>query len=86
MTKEEVRAYHQQQMSEKRLKEAGFSPQHLNPAYVASGGAAGMQKKYKANPSMAPGTFVPGGQVVEVTKTTVTKKVEKKSKGKAKKF
>ena len=77
MSKEEVRAYQQQ----KRLVEAGFA-QPMNPAFLAAGGAIGMDRKYRANPSMMPGNFVPGGQVVEVTKTTVTKKVEKKKKGK----
>ena len=80
MTTEEIHAYQQQQLSEKRLQKAGYPPQPLNPAYLASGGAMGMHKKYKANPSMSPGTFLPGGQVVEVTKTTISKKVEKKSK------
>ena len=84
MSKEEVRAYQQQQMRDKRLVEAGFA-QPMNPAFMAVGGAAGMEKKYRTNPSMVPGAFVPGGQVVEVTKTTVTKKVEKKEKKEKKK-
>ena len=74
MTQEEVHAYQQQQMR--------MASQPMNPAFLASGGAGAMEKKYRANPSMIPGTFVPGGQVVEVTKTTVTKKTEKKKKGK----
>lgn len=82
MTKEEVRAYQQQMM------ESGYA-QPMNPAFIAAGGAVGMERRYRTNPSMMPGTFVPGGQVMEVTKTTVTKttgtkkeKVEKKKKGK----
>ena len=76
MSREEVQAYQQQQQM---MMAAG---QPLNPAFLAAGGAVAMDKKYRVNPSMMPGTFAPGGQVVEVTKTTVTKKVEKKKKGK----
>lgn len=76
MSKEEMHAYQQQQMM---MMAAG---QPMNPAFLAAGGAVAMEKKYRANPSMMPGNFAPGGQVVEVTKTTVTKKVEKKKKGK----
>ena len=76
MSKEEIQAYQQQQQM---MMAAG---QPLNPAFLAAGGAVAMEKKYRLNPSMMPATFVPGGQVVEVTKTTVSKKVEKKKKGK----
>ena len=100
MTKEEIQAYQQQQMmtsgpyQQQQMMTSGPYQQQqmmtsgpMNPAFIAAGGAVGMEKKYRQNPSMMPGTFVPGGQVVEVTKTTVTKKTEKtEKKKKGKKF
>ena len=75
MTREEMQAYQAQQMVL-----VGGHP--MNPAFLASGGVAAMEKKYRANPSMAPVAFVP--RAVEPSCPT-EEKAEKKEKKKDKK-
>ena len=72
MTKEQARVYQHQLLQRQRLAQAGYP--HMNPAFAASGGARGMQRKLKVNPSMTNQAFQPEDAQAVVTSTVTSSK------------
>lgn len=78
MTREQAKAYQHRLLTSQRLAQQGFIHPGMSPAYVASGGAFGMQRKLRDNPTMG---AISGGEKVspkkEAVKKTKTKKVHR---------
>ena len=70
MSKEEMRRYQQHMYRQQRLVASGIQP--MNPAYHASGGAHGMNRRMRTNPSMG----------VSTSSTAITSTESKKTKTK----
>ena len=75
LTKEQARMYQHQVLAGQRLAQAGYHQPYMNPAFAATGGSMGMNRKLKANPSMKTEAF--DGEVV-ITETRAIKKTKVK--------
>ncbi len=74
MTREQAKAYQHRLLTSQRLAQQGYIQPGMSPAYVAAGGAMGMQRKLRENPTMG---AIAGDRKPSPTKATKKPKSKK---------